>query len=98
MNSMLGEGEELRTAHPCVSEPNLSTQKDFMKIKLTKDTPSQIRRAIVSEEKNDAPFLEAKPSKSQTRFTHIHQLVAELPDVQAFKAAEEKRTELGKSN
>ncbi|KHJ90217.1 hypothetical protein OESDEN_09941 [Oesophagostomum dentatum] len=51
MNSMLGEGEELRTAHPCVSEPNLSTQKDFMKIKLTKDTPSQIRRAKLAKKR-----------------------------------------------
>ncbi|RCN40418.1 hypothetical protein ANCCAN_13664 [Ancylostoma caninum] len=86
--------EDLRTAHECVSESSLTTAKDFMKIKLSKEPLAQVQRALVSAEKQDELLPEARPSKSETQMKQIQNLVVRLPDVQAFNQAEEKRKKL----
>ncbi|EYB93736.1 hypothetical protein Y032_0179g721 [Ancylostoma ceylanicum] len=73
--SLSAEEGDLRTAHACISESNLTTVKDFMKIKLSKEPPVQVQRALVSAEKQDAPLPEARPSKSESQMKQIQHLV-----------------------
>ncbi|KAL6726108.1 hypothetical protein Aduo_008113 [Ancylostoma duodenale] len=95
--SLSAEELELRTAHECVSESSLTTAKDFVKIKLSKEPLAQVQRALVSAEKQDTLLPEARPSKSESQMKQIQNLVVRLPDVQAFNQAEEKKKKTSKT-
>ncbi|KAK6744731.1 hypothetical protein RB195_011448 [Necator americanus] len=67
--------EELRTAHACISESDLTTAKDFVIINLSKEGPIEVEKALKDAEQDTTPLIDAKPSHSESQMKQVQDLV-----------------------
>ncbi|CAJ0597301.1 unnamed protein product [Cylicocyclus nassatus] len=87
------EDAALRTAQPCQSEYCLSTMNEFVKIKLSKESPEEVEEALRNADNElGTPLPSARPSEAAIELSDTHRLVTNMPDVQAFNEAVDRRS------
>ncbi|CAJ0597302.1 unnamed protein product [Cylicocyclus nassatus] len=77
----------------CQSEYCLPTVNDSVKIKLSKESPAEVEEALKNADNAiDTPLPSARPSEAAFELSDTLQLVANMPNVQAFNEAVDRRS------